>query len=78
LLKRKRRRNWAANHLTTPTETLLLKQPQRIMMMPMKEVTVQLMRKMVLPEVVCPRARRKRIRRTKSDIYLSLRVTIKT
>jgi hypothetical protein len=77
LLKRKRRRNWAANHLTTPTETLLLKQPQRIMMMPMKEVTVLLMTKMVLPEVVCPRAR-KRIRRTKSDRYLSLRVTIKT
>jgi hypothetical protein len=48
------------------------------MMMPMKEVRVQVTRKLPLQEVVSLRARRKRIRRTKSDRYLSLRVTIKT
>jgi hypothetical protein len=46
-------------------------------MMPMKEVRVQLTTKLLLQEVYL-RARRKRIRRPKSDRYLSLRVTIKT
>ena len=77
-MKRKKRRSWPANRLTIPKESLLLRLPQRIMMMPKKEVRVQVTRKLPLQEVVSLRARRKRIRRTKSDRYLSLRVTIKT
>ena len=76
-MKRKKRRSWLANRLTIPKESLLLRLLQRIMMMPMKEVRVQLTTKLLLQEVYL-RARRKRIRRTKSDHYLSLRVTIKT
>jgi len=48
------------------------------MMMPKKEERVQLMIKLPVQQVVSLRARRKKLRRTKSDRYLSLRVTIKT
>jgi hypothetical protein len=71
-MRKKRRRKWAAHRLITVTESLLPRQQPRIMMMPTKEMRMELMRKLVVPEAKCLRARRKRIRRKQSDLYLSL------
>ena len=78
-MKRKKRRSWPANRLTIPKESLLLRLPQRIMMMPKKEVRVQLMIKLPVQQVVSLRARRKRSRsRRKLLKRLKMRKTPKS